>query len=100
MVQVTPSVYRSKLEQHENWERMNARAEEIVDRTTRVKRKQSANLATRTIKSGGYAEGTGWKGTLECPFIPSDGSYEDFKILAETYGTDVKALIDLHRYAM
>ena len=35
---------------------------------------------------------------MNCPSIPSKGSYEDFKILAETYQTDVKALIDLHRY--
>lgn len=89
---------RSKTESGENWEQLNARAEEIVDRTTRMKRKQLAIAAKGGARGTGGAEQREWNRLLDCPTIPADGSYEDFKILAETFQVDVKTLMDMHRY--
>jgi len=87
---------RSNMNTGEGWEDLNKRAEEIADRTTRVKRKHLP--PTKDTRTNGCADtGVDWNRLIECPFIPAGGSYEDFKILAETFETDTKALIDMHR---
>ena len=86
------------MEPRESWEHLNARAEEIVDRTTRMKRRQlTASGKGGTKCTAGSEQQGNWYRLLSCPTIPVNGSYEDFKILAETFHADVGALMDMHR---
>ena len=65
----------------EEWAQLDARADETVERTARVKRKAQKPVEARRPADEAAPD---WRAALDCPVVPA-GSRDDYKILAHAF---------------